>query len=132
MAAFELVLRAEFSAAHRLRMPETGYEPLHSHTWRVEAYVVSSNLDAFGLVADFTILQEDLGRILRDLEDTCLNDLPAFSTCNPSAELVAKHLHDRYKDTLPPGLRLVKIRVWETSNCAASYIPSDIQTEGVD
>ena len=49
----ELVLKAAFSAAHRLRMYDGSLEPLHGHNWQVEVFLVGSTLDAIGVVADF-------------------------------------------------------------------------------
>ena len=47
------------------------------------------------------VLQENLTRVTRELHNTNLNDHAAFASCNPSTELVAKHLHDRYLPSLP-------------------------------
>lgn len=132
MGTYELLLRSEFSAAHRLCMHDGRYEPLHGHNWRVEAFLKSRKLDAAGLAADFIVLQRNLREITSRLHNTCLNDLPAFSADNPSAESVAKHLYDRYKPTLQPEVELVKMRVWETGDCAAAYVPPGIQTKEVD
>ena len=132
MSTYELVLRSEFSATHRLNMHDGRHEPLHKHKWRVEVFLQGRKLDANGMVADFTLLQRNLREIVSRLNGTYLNELPAFSASNPSAELIARHLHDRYKPTLAPEVRLMKVRVWETDDCAAAYLPPDIQTEEVD
>lgn len=123
MSRYELVLESEFSAAHRLRLHDGNYEPMHGHNWQVEVFIEGDGLDSAGLVADFVVLQENLTRITRELHDICLNDHPAFSACNPSTELVARHLHDKYSPTLPMGVHVTKVRVWETRHCAAAYIP---------
>jgi len=125
MGRYELVLKNEFSAAHRLRLHDGDFEPMHGHNWRVEIYLESPALDRAGLVADFVVLQENLSRLTRELHNTTLNDHPAFSSSNPSTELVAKFLHDRFAPTLPAGVRLSKVRVWETDACAASFTPGD-------
>jgi len=132
MGLYELVLRSEFPAAHSLRLRGDQHEPVHKHDWRVEVFLEGRRLDDADMVADFTVLQRNLTTIVGELRDRCLNELPAFSACHPSAERVAKHLHDRYRPTLPPGVGLAKVRVWETGECAAAYIPTDTQTEKVD
>ncbi len=126
---YELVLRSGFSASHGLRRGDGGSEPLHRHAWRVELFLEGRDLDDAGLLADFTVLQQNLRQITGELHEVCLNELPAFSDCNPSAELIARHLHDRYRPTLPPGVRLVKARVWETDDCAAAFVPPDREAE---
>src|SRR5262245_20895846 len=112
MAQYELVLESEFSAAHRLKLHDGRMEPLHGHNWRVEVYLTAAKLDSAGLVADFVVLQENLTRVTQELHDTCLNDLPAFAAANPSTELVAKHICDRFAQTLPAGVRVTRVRVW--------------------
>ena len=125
MSRYELVLESEFSAAHRLKLHDGRLEPLHGHNWRVEVFLAAGKLDSAGLVADFVVLQENLTRVTQELNDTCLNDLPAFSACNPSTELVAKHICDRFAPALPTGVRVTKVRVWETGRCAAAYLPDE-------
>jgi 6-pyruvoyl-tetrahydropterin synthase len=129
MGKYELVLRSGFSATHRLRLGGGEPEPMHRHAWRVELFMEGRDLNAADLLVDFTVLQRNLRQITTELHEKCLNELPVFSARNPSAELVARHLHDRYSPTLPPGVRLVKARVWETDDCAAAYVPPDIQAE---
>lgn len=119
---FELLLEAEFAAAHRLRLYDGRFEPLHGHTWRVEVYYEGARLDSIGVAADFTILQKDLRAAVGELHDRYLNELPAFSERNPSAENVAVHLYEALSGRAPSGVRLSKVRVWEAPGCAATYI----------
>ncbi len=130
MGTWELVIRSGFSATHSLRLGAAPREPLHTHQWQAEVFLTGSELDADGLVADFSMLKERLGQITGTLEGQCLDELPAFSGCNASTELIARHLYDRYRPTLPPAVRLVKVRVWETENCAAAYQPGEQHGEG--
>lgn len=123
MGRYELLLRTEFSAAHQLRLEDGQLEPLHGHNWRVETYLEGSRLAAPGYLADFTALQQRLYQITGELHDACLNDLPAFDADNPTTERVARYIHDRFSPMLPETVRLSKVRVWETSGCAAAYIP---------
>jgi 6-pyruvoyltetrahydropterin/6-carboxytetrahydropterin synthase len=125
LAAYQLLLRGTFSAAHRLRMYDGRLEPLHGHNWRVEVWLQGSKLDEIGVVCDFTLLQRNLTDTLAELHDTCLNDLPAFSDRNPSTEHVARQIHDRLAPLLPTTVRIAKVQVWETENCAAAFIPGD-------
>jgi 6-pyruvoyltetrahydropterin/6-carboxytetrahydropterin synthase len=121
--SYEILLLAEFSAAHQLRMHDGSLEPLHGHNWRTEVYLTGDRLDAAGLLADFTVLQPQLNDITRKLHNSHLNDLPVFAGRNPSTELIARHIHDEFAPKLPPSVRITRVRVWETSHCAAAYIP---------
>ena len=104
-------------------MPDGCVEPEHRHIWRVEVYLEGEKLDAAGLLADFTVMQKHLCEIVDDLRDRLLNELPAFSGRNPATEAVARHLHDRLAPLVPSNVRVTKVRVWETDDCAAAYIP---------
>lgn len=123
MPSYEIVLEAEFSAAHRLKLHDGRWEPLHGHNWRAEVFLEGPALDSAGLLADFTVLQEELRRITGELHDTNLNEHPAFARTNPSTELVARHIHDRFAPGMPSGVKVTKVRVWETRQCAAAYRP---------
>jgi 6-pyruvoyltetrahydropterin/6-carboxytetrahydropterin synthase len=129
MSKFELLLKSAFTASHRLRLPTGGDEPLHEHDWRIEVCLEGDELDETGLLADFSVLQPKLREITEELRGTALNNLPAFSACNPSAELIAKRICDRFAPTLPDQVRVVKVRVWETDQCGAAYVPSPIRTK---
>lgn len=127
MDRYELIVRSEFAASHQLPTPDGGREPLHRHVWRVEVFLEGGTLDEGGMLADFTALRRELDEVIAPIHDTCLNDHPAFTACPPSTELIARYVHDGYHPPLPPGVRLAKVRVWETEDCAASFIRT---TEG--
>ncbi|HVP11326.1 MAG TPA: 6-carboxytetrahydropterin synthase [Phycisphaerae bacterium] len=123
MSKYELLIRTEFSAAHQLMMPDGGLEAVHSHNWRVEVFLEGGELNGASLLVDFTVLQRHLSQITGDLQDRLLNDVPAFAGRNPSTEKVAQYLHDRFAPVIPENVRVTKVRVWETLNCAAAYVP---------
>lgn len=123
MPRYELLLKSEFSAAHQLRLADGRLEPLHGHNWEVEVYIEGPKLDEIEVLADFTVLQPKLREITGRLHDTFLNDLPEFANHNPSTERVAKLIHDLYAQTLPAYIRIQKVRIWETRDCSAAYVP---------
>ncbi len=123
MAGYELLLRAGFSAAHQLRLGDGRVEPLHGHNWRVEVFLTGSRLDEIGILADFTVLQPHLQRITGELHDTFLNEHPAFASDNPSTELIARYIHDALAGHIEAPIHIAKVRVWETDDCAAAYLP---------
>ena len=123
MGTYELVIESEFSAAHRLRLSDGSYEPLHGHNWLVEVHLAGPDLDDAGMLADFTRIQPALAAITSELHDTCLNELPAFRATSPSTERVARHIHDRLAPQLPKTVAIRRVRVWETRRCAAAFVP---------
>jgi 6-pyruvoyltetrahydropterin/6-carboxytetrahydropterin synthase len=123
VGCFELIVRSEFRAAHRIPAPDGSLEPLHEHNWRVEAFFEGDALDKTGLVADFTLLRRRIAEATRHLSGVCLNNLPAFAVIGPSAEMIARHVYELLAPRVPPGVMLTKVRVWETEDCAAAYLP---------
>ncbi len=123
MGRYELLVRGAFSAAHQLRLEDGSLEPLHGHNWRVEVCLEGDRLAEPGYLADFTVLQRQLNQITGALHDTFLNDHAAFQSDNPSTELVARYIHDTFAPMLPETVRICKVQVWETSECAAAYLP---------
>lgn len=122
MPTYEVLITGEFSAAHQLRLPDGSLEPLHGHNWKVEVYLTGPRLDEMGVLIDFVPTRAELQRILSGLHDRYLNDLPAFASCNPSAELVARHVHDALLPSLGIAVTISMVRVWEAIGCAAAYV----------
>ncbi len=130
MGRYELTLRGSFSAAHRLRLYDGSQEPMHGHNWRVEVCLEGGELDAIGILADFTRLQTALGEIMGELHNTCLNDHPALGADNPTTERVARWVCERMSISLAGAVRVGRVRVWETAECAAAYIPEPRTARG--
>lgn len=121
---FELNIRKEFSAAHRLREYQGQCEALHGHNWKVEIFVSSAKLNKTGLVADFRDLKQCLNEVLEELDHAYLNELPHFRKHNPTSESIAKYIFDKLKSKVAKlKVRLSKVTVWESDNANASYSP---------
>ena len=121
--AFEITAGRTFAAAHQLRLYDGSLEPLHGHNWKVRVTVAAEKLDPIGVVMDFHELQRRLDAIVSPMHNRHLNDLPAFSPdhLNPTTENVARHIAENL--TLPPGVRLAGVEVWETDENSAIYRP---------
>ncbi|MDE6242868.1 MAG: 6-carboxytetrahydropterin synthase [Muribaculaceae bacterium] len=77
--------RLEVSAAHRLCLSyESKCTSLHGHNWIITIECKSRELNADGMVTDFTHIKEN---ILGKLDHTVLNDVLPF---NPTAENIAR------------------------------------------
>ena len=119
---FELNIRKEFSAAHRLREYQGKCEALHGHNWKVEIFASSAKLNKIGMVVDFKDLKLCLNEILEGLDHTYLNDLPYFKKHNPTSENIAKYIFDKLKPEVAKlKVGLTKVTVWESDNANASY-----------
>ena len=122
----------------------------HGHSRKVEIVIEADQLDAGGMVCDFKIVKDAVGDYLESFDHAlCVNTQdPMFATLQtaygervipfadtePTTEVLAKTFFDeiarglsayaqrsdtRYK--LRPSVRLVKVRVWETSSSWAEY-----------
>jgi len=116
---FEIRITRSFSASHQLRLYDQSLEALHAHDWQVTVAVAAAGLDRMGVVMDFHELERQVDDIIRPLRDHRLNDLPEFSTLNPSAENVAWHIGQRLQ--LPAGITLASVQVQEAPGCIAVW-----------
>ena len=124
MPTFSIRTVRSFAAAHQLRLPGGSLEPLHGHNWKVAVTVSSDRLDALGCVMDFHELERLVDAVVVPLHNRHLNDVVPFDReLNPSTENVAVHVARSVAPGLPGGVRLVKVRVWETAGNSAEYRP---------
>lgn len=122
----------------------------HGHTRKVEFVIEADELDDHEMVCDFKIIKAAVGEWLDSLDHAlCMNTAdPAyadfkqrygervigFENQDPTTELMARTIFDhtekalaeyaRRTDTpyrLSPAVRLVRVRVWETSSSWAEY-----------
>jgi 6-pyruvoyltetrahydropterin/6-carboxytetrahydropterin synthase len=122
--AFEISTTREFAAAHALRLYDGSLEPVHGHNWQIRVTVAAPRLDSIGVVMDFHELERLLDAVIRPLHNRHLNDVPPFiAELNPSAENVAYHIGRTLEPTLPTGVKLTRVVVWETRTNRATYIP---------
>jgi 6-pyruvoyltetrahydropterin/6-carboxytetrahydropterin synthase len=92
----------------------------------VQITVEGAQLDSIGLLCDFLHLKQIIRGIVQGLDHQFLNDLPAFSRVNPSAENLAKHFYEEASKqvaALPASARITGITVWETDVTSATYTP---------
>ncbi len=120
---FELTVRTEFAAAHRLREYEGACENLHGHNYRVDATLQSDGLDDLGMMMDFKEIKAALGEIVDRLDHVFLNDTEAFGEINPTAENIAKHIYEELAARTPKPVAVKSVTVWESDRCGATYAP---------
>ncbi|MBN1296931.1 6-carboxytetrahydropterin synthase QueD [bacterium] len=123
---FEITVESAFAAAHRLREYDGNCEHLHGHNWQVELTVAADELDGLGLAVDFRRVREWLSRALSRFDHAYLNELPDFSTRNPSCELIAKSIFDMIHQTvdssdLAKRITVSRVRVWESPGSSVTY-----------
>lgn len=140
----------EIENGHMLaRHPDACRFP-HGHSRRVEVVLEAETLDASGMVCDFKALRDAVAPFLDVFDHAlCVNtDDPmfpalkqaygerviAFPSTEPTTEILAKTFFEEIRARLKQeaekagsrypirrGLRLVRVRVWETSTSWAEY-----------
>ena len=126
---FELTVRAEFEAAHRIDGYNGKCQRLHGHNWSVEAVVEGRELDELGMLIDFKVLKAELNKVLDELDHRYLNELPLFSEKNspkknPTAENLAQYIFetlsasDIFADT---AAQVKAVRVYESPRSCVTY-----------
>ncbi|MBA4389029.1 MAG: 6-carboxytetrahydropterin synthase QueD [Verrucomicrobia bacterium] len=119
---FELSVKTHFSAAHHLR----GYPGLcasvHGHNWHVEVFVRGEKLSRTGMLVDFRKIKDAVKAVMKKLDHTDLNKLPAFRKTNPTSENIARFIHEATAAQLNcRQYKVAMVTVGETSESRASY-----------
>ena len=124
---FRLAVRAEFSAAHRLRNYKGKCEALHGHNFGVEILVEGETLDPeTGMLVDFGDLKADLGRVLSLLDHADLNAVEPFIRANPSSENLARFIFRELAPCIQErGARLAQVTVSEKDAQCATYLETE-------
>lgn len=97
-------------------------EALHGHSFETEVFVENRHISK-GISVDFLPIQKRLDELMKELDHKCLNTMEAFSTVNPTAENIAKHIYNHLKGELEKGASIVEVRVWEGPKHYASFLP---------
>ncbi|HEY6928479.1 MAG TPA: 6-carboxytetrahydropterin synthase [Thermoanaerobaculia bacterium] len=121
--SYRITVSARFEAAHNLIDYEGGPEPLHGHSYRVEAVVEAEELQRFDLAADFLSVQKALDALAREFDYTYINEHPAFARRNTSAENLARYFAEKLAGSATLGTaRVAQVTVWEGPENRATFL----------
>jgi 6-pyruvoyltetrahydropterin/6-carboxytetrahydropterin synthase len=120
---YRITVSARFEAAHNLIDYEGGPEPLHGHSYRVEAVLESEKLQEHDVAVDFVAAKAALEAIAKELDYTYINEHPAFRGRNTSAENLARHFAERLDTSGVLGRsRVREVTLWEGPENRATYL----------
>jgi 6-pyruvoyltetrahydropterin/6-carboxytetrahydropterin synthase len=122
MPSYLLRVRTRFEAAHHLTSYRGAAEPVHGHTWQVEAALESSTLDREGMAVDFVAVQAALREIAGELDHRDINAVTPFDRLSPTTERIAAWFFARLAERLA-GIAPLEVTVWEGPDCSATYRP---------
>jgi 6-pyruvoyltetrahydropterin/6-carboxytetrahydropterin synthase len=120
-------VEARFEAAHFLREYRGISEPLHGHSYKVEAELegAGGGVDSDAIAVDFVSARRKLEQLARRLDYGCINDVPPFDTINPSAENIAEWFARELQSAVEEEqARVVALTVWEGPVNSVTYTPS--------
>lgn len=123
---YTIRIEARFESAHFLRTYRGVAEPLHGHSYRVEAELgaTSKALDSDAIAVDFVTSKRELEMLAKRLDYACINDVEPFTTLNPSAENIARWFHEELSAAVErEGARVHSVTVFEGPFNAATYKP---------
>jgi 6-pyruvoyltetrahydropterin/6-carboxytetrahydropterin synthase len=121
---------------HRLEKHESKCKNVHGHRGTIQITVEADKLDEVGRVIDFGVVKAVVGEWLNETLDhgivlqeydpmvallhghTKMFTMPKPPTAENLAELV---FHQAKRLMRPHGVRVVKVRFWETPFCYADY-----------
>ncbi|MBE7157321.1 MAG: 6-carboxytetrahydropterin synthase QueD [Rhodospirillales bacterium] len=119
---FEVCVEHTFAAGHALRNYHGKCENVHGHNYRVQVAVEGADVDENGLLLDFAELKKCLRSTSERLDHQFINDLPPFTTVNPSAENLARFFCEEIQKDLQHA-SVSYVKVWETDTSCATYRP---------
>ena len=97
---FRMTVESQFSAAHAIREYPGPCCQLHGHNYRVVIHLSGAELDRLGMLIDYAEVKRVLAEVLAPYDHAYLNDLPAFTTMNPTSEEIARLLYRQMRDAL--------------------------------
>lgn len=126
--------RFEFSAAHRYWNPDWSAERNlevfgkctnphgHGHNYVLEVTAAGEVDAATGMVINVTDLKRIVGEVLHGFDHKHLNeDTPHFRDRQPTTENIVQVLWTLIAPKLPDGVRLHRLRLYETADIFADY-----------
>ncbi len=143
MDRIEISQQYEFSAAHRLHVPQLSEQENrqlfgkcnnpagHGHNYRLEV-AVSAAMDERGSVMPVERLDKLVNAaVIEKLDHKHLNhDVPQFAALNPSVEHIAQVIWDMLAEPVVSlDARLQEVSVWETSKTVCTYRGPQTQAE---
>lgn len=124
---FTVRVEARFEAAHYLREYRGISEPLHGHSYKVEADLEGSGggLDADAIAVDFVSAKRKLEALAKKLDYGCINDVPPFNEINPSAENIAEWFARELQAAVAGEQAVVVgVTIWEGPVNSVRFVPT--------
>ena len=123
---FTIRVEARFESAHFLREYRGISEPLHGHSYKVEAELAAEGggVDADAIAVDFVSAKRKLEALAKTLDYGCINDVAPFDRINPSAENLAEWFHGELSAAVKTESAVVRsVTIWEGPVNSVTFRP---------
>lgn len=123
---FTVRVSARFEAAHFLREYRGISEPLHGHSYKVEADLAArgGGVDSDAIAVDFVSARHKLESLAKKLDYGCINDVPPFDQVNPSAENIAQWFASELGTAVAGENAVVRaVTIWEGPVNSVTFRP---------
>jgi 6-pyruvoyltetrahydropterin/6-carboxytetrahydropterin synthase len=124
--SFTVRVEARFESAHYLREYRGISEPLHGHSYKVEADLAArgGGVDGDAIAVDFVSAKRKLEALAKTLDYGCINDIRPFTTINPSAENIAEWFARELQGAVADENAVVlAVTIWEGPVNSVTYRP---------
>ncbi len=123
---YSVRVEARFEAVHFLREYRGISEPLHGHSYKVEADLAArgGGVDGDAIAVDFVSARRKLEVLAKKLDYGCINDVAPFTEINPSAENIAAWFHRELSAAVADESAVVTaVTIWEGPVNSVTYKP---------
>lgn len=124
--SYTVRVEARFESAHYLREYRGISEPLHGHSYKVEADLAArgGGIDGDAIAVDFVSAKRKLEVLAKKLDYGCINDVPPFTEVNPSAENIAEWFaRELQAAVVDESAVVVAVTIWEGPVNSVTYRP---------
>ncbi|MBI5250836.1 MAG: 6-carboxytetrahydropterin synthase [Desulfomonile tiedjei] len=120
---YTVAVQRDFVAQHFLFGGDWGDEnQRHSHHYRVEVLLEGTELDQHGYLVDIVDIETQLDALVAYYRDKTLNELPEFSSLNPSIEHLSRIFCDSFSERISArNINAVTVKIWENEIAWASF-----------
>jgi 6-pyruvoyltetrahydropterin/6-carboxytetrahydropterin synthase len=125
---FSVRVEARFEAAHYLREYRGISEPLHGHSYKVEAELAAhgGGVDEDAIAVDFVSAKRKLDALAKRLDYGCINDVAPFDRINPSAENIAEWFwRELAAEVAAENALVAAVTVWEGPVNSVTFRPAN-------
>ena len=126
--SYTVRVEARFEAAHYLREYRGISEPLHGHSYKVEADLAAQGggVDSDAIAVDFISAKRKLEALAKRLDYGCINDVAPFDRINPSAENIAEWFWRELSTEVAAENAVVSaVTIWEGPVNSVTFRPSN-------